>query len=253
MAATVNEGGSGRKMSSNAGKQLRRRDAIVTCEICHVAKSGEDHFKRSWNSKTGYEYRCKQCTEESRLKAAEEQLRQRKEERKRCRESAGRELLFAFSLQTQHRAGVQFIYALVDPRTTAVHYVGRTGKPERRFRQHLYATRRNNFCTAEKEIWMRELRSLGLRPLMVIVETVKSPTRRTMEREHRWMFHYIQRGAPLTNWEAIGQPHLASAIWATTVDFLTLPLNSKSWLPLYHAARKDFEETESARNDSDIN
>lgn len=69
----------------------------------------------------------------------------------------------------------QIIYTLVDPRTDVVHYVGRTCNPKKRYTQHLSATRAKDICTIEKEAWTWELRALGLRPRMDIVETVAPP------------------------------------------------------------------------------
>jgi hypothetical protein len=106
----------------------------------------------------------------------------------------------------------QVIYTLVDPRTDAVHYVGRTCNPKKRYTQHLSATRSKDICTIEKETWTWELRALGLRPRMDIVETVEPPPIRVLERERRWLYHYIQQRAPLTNIEAIAHPHLVKAI-----------------------------------------
>lgn len=233
----------------------RIRDELVTCGVCRVTKLGEGNFRHSGNSKTGYEYRCKQCTEKV-LTKAEQRMRERWEEAKRQRleelqrglegkavnkewvKRAGHCLLRpTTSVQAEHRSPTQVIYTLVDPRTNAVHYVGRTGNPKRRYERHLYG--RTNRA---KVTWISELRALGLRPLMIIVEHVKLPTRKAIEREIRWIYNYFQQRAPLTNHEAIRCPRLVKAIQDTQVDFLVEPLRSKVWYPLYCAAEIDLEE-----------
>jgi hypothetical protein len=136
----------------------------------------------------------------------------------------------------------QVIYTLVDPRTDVVHYVGRTCNPKKRYTQHLSATRAKDICTLEKETWTWELRALGLRPRMDIVEAVEPPPIRVLERERRWLYHYIQQRAPLTNIEAIAHRHLVKAIRKSRADFLTAHVHSNVWYPLFCAERLDLEE-----------
>src|SRR2546421_12659518 len=59
----------------------------VTCKICQMTKVGNGNFKRNGNSKTGYEYRCKQCTKEGeqRWLARQEERRQQEAEEWRLR------------------------------------------------------------------------------------------------------------------------------------------------------------------------
>lgn len=136
----------------------------------------------------------------------------------------------------------QVIYTLVDPRTDVVHYVGRTCNPKKRYTQHLSVTRAKDICTKEKEEWTWELRALGLRPRMDIVETVEPPPIRVLERERRWLYHFIQQRAPLTNIEAIAHPHLVKAIRRSRANFLTAHVHSNVWYPLFRAERLDLEE-----------
>lgn len=89
---------------------------------------------------------------------------------------AGRRLLCTppfSSLHKSQRLPHQVIYTLEDPRTNVVHYVGRTGNPERRYRGHLYPAVRHTVCTQLKVDWARELHELGLRPEMNVVEKVR--------------------------------------------------------------------------------
>jgi hypothetical protein len=136
---------------------------------------------------------------------------------------------------------IQYVYTLVDPRTEGVHYVGRTCNPKKRYTQHLAATRAKDICTLEKEKWTWELRSLGLRPRMKIVETVEPPPMRVLERECRWLFHYIQQRAPLTNIEAQAYHYLVKAIRRSRANFLTAHVQARVWYPLLCAERLDLE------------
>lgn len=220
----------------------RNLKAYLTCKTCLVSKSVEENFQRSRNSKTGYEYRCKQCREDARTNRELAKWRRQVElfqriHRGRERQAGGCLLLTGVSVQKEQRSGVQVIYTLVDPRTNEVHYVGRTGNPERRFQKHLYE--RYGGTNELKCEWIDELRSLGLRPLMVIVENVETPNGKVIERERRWIFNLIQQRAPLTNTEAKYYPRMVAAIQATTVNFLTEPLRSKVWLPIYRAECED--------------
>lgn len=147
----------------------------------------------------------------------------------------------------------QYIYILVDPRTGTVHYVGRTCDPKKRATQHLAATRAKDICTAAKEEWTWELRGLGLRPRLEIVEEVEPPSMRVLERERRWLYHYIQQRAPLTNIEAKAQPHLVKAIRRSRANFLTAPVHANVWYPLLLAERLDAEEIRRKLKEKDNN
>jgi predicted GIY-YIG superfamily endonuclease len=89
-----------------------------------------------------------------------------------------------------------FIYALVDPRTDAVAYVGLTNNPNARLQDHL-----NNFVTNRKKgNWVRQLRDEHLEPQMKILEVVDT-REAAIEREKHWINHYISMGASLANIE----------------------------------------------------
>jgi hypothetical protein len=75
------------------------------------------------------------------------------------------------------------VYHLVDPRTRAVRYVGKTGNPKSRLRAHIQEAReRQN--TAKKQ-WIAELLAAGLEPLLIIAASVADEaTARSIESAH---------------------------------------------------------------------
>src|SRR5579859_4361856 len=60
------------------------------------------------------------------------------------------------------------IYTLRDPRDHKVYYVGKTVDPKVRMTYH----RRAHEKGVKRRLWLAELRTLGLRPIMEIVEVV---------------------------------------------------------------------------------
>src|SRR6266404_62520 len=92
------------------------------------------------------------------------------------------------------------IYILIDPRDDLIRYVGGTCRTaEWRFKKHLMATNAQTNCGK----WIRELRSVGLKPIMQIIETVYDGLWRA--RERFWIANYrTVYGADLINQHAGG-------------------------------------------------
>jgi predicted GIY-YIG superfamily endonuclease len=165
--------------------------------------------------------------------------------RRRWRNGAGAYVLHHAS----HPSGLirevdYYIYVLRDPRYNAVRYIGRTKNLKGRFQQHLYNKSDGSFIHARRE-WIQEVRSAGLRPVMEVVETLRAPVDEALisERERRWIFHFYQQGAALTNVACIRMPRLYTAARALTIDFLTEPLDSLVWeelAPLYQADAEEW-------------
>lgn len=80
-----------------------------------------------------------------------------------------------------------FIYALRDPITDDVHYVGQTNHLHRRLKQHLKET-----DNSKKTEWIRELKKLGLTPSIKVLEKV--PPEEAGPAEKKWIHHYSQYG-----------------------------------------------------------
>ena len=84
------------------------------------------------------------------------------------------------------------IYALADPVTLQVRYIGLAVDLTARIRMHFYEARRSE---SPKNVW---LRSLGdARPVVTILETV--PRSEACVRERYWIALYRRLGAHLTN------------------------------------------------------
>lgn len=84
---------------------------------------------------------------------------------------------------------MQFIYALKDPRNNEVKYIGKTKNLEQRLKAHLGCRLRS-----KKTSWIKSLKSLGLEPVMEIVEMTENPN----EREVFWIDFYNKK-TPLLN------------------------------------------------------
>lgn len=93
-----------------------------------------------------------------------------------------------------------FIYALMDPDTNAVRYIGKTLTPKIRFAMHLCEKRGTH-----KNNWLHQLKTRGARPVMVVIETISnSDDNDWQERERYWIEHYRALGEPITNLDSGG-------------------------------------------------
>lgn len=92
-----------------------------------------------------------------------------------------------------------FIYTLSDPRTKIVRYVGKTNNPVIRYAMHRCEKRGTH-----KNNWLHQLRSLGLRPVMDVIEEIDCAADEWEDRERFWIYHFRQMGFPLTNLDSGG-------------------------------------------------
>lgn len=87
------------------------------------------------------------------------------------------------------------IYALSEPSTGIVHYIGISKNVQRRYREHCSCVGLN----LHKNIWIQELLQKNQRPVLTVIEAAQ--TREiALEREKVWIHHYLDLGLPLTNW-----------------------------------------------------
>lgn len=91
-----------------------------------------------------------------------------------------------------------FIYALIDPNTDEIRYIGKTEqKVAYRRQQHLRCAQVSDKNTHLLN-WLRQLLDDGLIPEFCILEEVEQ-AQDWQERERYWIAHGLDRGWPLTN------------------------------------------------------
>lgn len=82
---------------------------------------------------------------------------------------------------------VVYIYVLSDPRDGRVRYVGQSKDPEKRYRGH-----KKGWDNVPKRLWFRELRGLGMKPELDIIDCASDGTHN--ELEAKWIKHYLDSG-----------------------------------------------------------
>lgn len=95
-------------------------------------------------------------------------------------------------LETMSSVG-SFIYSLIDPRTKEIRYVGKTNNINRRYLSHVSC----NYNNTKKECWIKCLRKLGLKPLLIILEQVNEAN--WQEQEKKWIKFYKDKDFDLVN------------------------------------------------------
>ena len=76
------------------------------------------------------------------------------------------------------------IYILIDPITKIVRYVGKSVNAKRRYNQHLYDKRHDNYSSR----WIRKLQKQNLKPFLEIIEECDESV--WQERERYWISYY---------------------------------------------------------------
>ena len=87
-----------------------------------------------------------------------------------------------------------YIYALCDPDTQEVRYVGKTKSIQERYKAHLTS---QSSANTHRKYWIRSLRKQGKKPLIKVLEEVDASIWK--ERERWWIAEMRQQGARLTN------------------------------------------------------
>ena len=90
------------------------------------------------------------------------------------------------------------IYALIDPRTCVVNYVGSTqNELAKRLYNHIAATKtalRNGLRLVDVQIWISELLSIGINPIVFLLEKSNE-----YDAEKSWMEFFKKQGHPIKN------------------------------------------------------
>ena len=92
------------------------------------------------------------------------------------------------------------IYALIDPRTNQVRYIGKANEPSERLRQHISSARRQE---SHKARWIKELLALNLQPVLKVLEETTGDAWEALE--VKWIADARRLGWPLTNYAAGGR------------------------------------------------
>jgi group I intron endonuclease len=86
------------------------------------------------------------------------------------------------------------IYALIDPRTDEIRYVGKTNqKLQSRLTTHM-----NENSSCHRVHWLNQLKALGMRPKITVLENVPED-KAWQESERFWIKHLRLQGVNLTN------------------------------------------------------
>lgn len=88
---------------------------------------------------------------------------------------------------------VSYIYALFCPIANTVRYIGKSIRPKERLQNHM-----NDSGNCHRTNWLRKLKSIGVKPDIVILEEVP-PCANWQSREKRWILIGKRLGWPLTN------------------------------------------------------
>lgn len=87
-----------------------------------------------------------------------------------------------------------FIYILICPVDGLIKYVGKSNNPQKRLKDHLLDFR---CMDLNKAMWLRELRSKKLKPILVVVDEVDSFDWK--DEEQQWCEHFKSLGFTLFN------------------------------------------------------
>lgn len=88
-----------------------------------------------------------------------------------------------------------FIYCLIDPRNGKVRYIGKANEPKKRLKDHCNPAR---YKATHKFNWIKQLRELGLKPYLRILEKVLIKDWKI--REKHWIRYFIKKGFDLVNY-----------------------------------------------------
>jgi hypothetical protein len=89
------------------------------------------------------------------------------------------------------------IYALCNPVTGAVRYIGKTINPVKRYNKHLHQG------NPHMRNWIAKLKRMGQQPTFKIIETLEDNVS-WEDRERYWIRHYQEKGCDLINCDSGG-------------------------------------------------
>ena len=108
----------------------------------------------------------------------------------------GKDSIRALQLLQATYSEPYLVYGLYCPVTQALRYIGITSRLAIRMSEHM----RDEKGTQGKNDWIAYLKSLGFAPYVRILDTAHNE-RVAKIKEIRYIFHFVQHGQPLTNWQ----------------------------------------------------
>ena len=101
------------------------------------------------------------------------------------------------AIKPETKSKVNYIYALRDPLTQEIHYVGKTTMLRTRIMGHMSECRTNSRTNLEKRDWLNSLASKGLMPEMVILD--QTDFHNAGKLESTWVKRLREQGYVLFN------------------------------------------------------
>jgi len=123
---------------------------------------------------------------------------------------------------------IAYIYALVEPVTEEIRYIGKTTNPKRRLIRHLSDARIND---SYKDKWLRKLKNQGLKPTLEILDEV--PHDEWVFWEKHWISLCKSWGLKLTNGNSGGIGGGASGYKWSEESKLKLSESKKGKAPVW--------------------
>lgn len=143
------------------------------------------------------------------------------------------------------RDEIAFIYTLCDPVTNQVRYIGKTFDCKRRLREHLSCRGKTRSVQ-----WIKSLRKIGLKPVLEILETVKTSQPEDWESAERfWIEMFRQWGFQLVNLDSggMGGRRVSDEVKLKMSEAHRAIVKTEIWKARIGAAHKGMVRPESAR------
>lgn len=93
----------------------------------------------------------------------------------------------------------EWVYALIDPRTEQIRYIGKSIQPNKRLKEHISKCNTEN---TKKSKWIKKLISLGLEPNMKLIKETNA--NEVAYWEEFYIRHYKDTGSDLLNYDDKG-------------------------------------------------
>lgn len=85
------------------------------------------------------------------------------------------------SLQFEHK--ITFIYALIDPKTNEIRYIGKSDTPHKRIKSHISSVKTKSIKNSQLANWINDLLQNGLKPELAVLEVCRYDNWENKEKE----------------------------------------------------------------------